>query len=252
MGCLLVHGFVSAPQEMKWLGQQLNESGFSVLGVRLFGHATRPSDLHRVRWQDWAASIEDGYHLLKDQCSQIALIGMSLGGALAAVVSTYLPFGCLITISTPFQTIPYPSLSFLRWAVPALGLVGSLVRSLPKPPPLDFVDRDAARDHLTYSVFPSRGILECDQLIKEMHKCLPKISIPVLVIHSKTDRGVPLENADRIIHEIGSESVRALILDGGGHVVLLEPERERAAAGIIEFIIDNLNGTGRTRRKVSQ
>lgn len=177
---------------------------------------------------------------------------MSLGGALAVMASTYLPFECMITISTPYQTIPYHSLSFVRTALPVLDLLQVFIRSLPKPPPLDFEDRDASKDHLTYPVFPSRGILECDKLFNGMHACLPKISIPVLVVHSKKDRGVPIENADRIIQAIGSEEVRSLHLERGGHVILLEPERERAAAEIIEFIQDYVTGSHQSRGKETQ
>jgi carboxylesterase len=104
VGCLLVHGFVSAPQEMQWLGDQLNSEGFTVLGVRLHGHATKASDLHRVRWQDWVGSIEDGYHYLKDHCEQIAIGGMSLGGALALLISAHLPF-CLSTVRYQSQRL---------------------------------------------------------------------------------------------------------------------------------------------------
>ena len=57
VACLLIHGFVSTPQEMRWLGAQLNAADFTVLGVRLSGHATKASDLFRTRWRDWIASI---------------------------------------------------------------------------------------------------------------------------------------------------------------------------------------------------
>lgn len=236
VGCLLVHGFVSAPQEMTWLGDQLNKSGFSVLGVRLHGHATKASDLHRIRGHDWIADIEDGYHYLKDQCTQIAMVGMSLGGALALLSSSYLPVNCTIAISTPFETIPYPNLSFLGAGLPLLNILQSLIKSLPKPPPLDFVDRQAAKDHLTYSVFPTRGVIETDKLLLQMRTALSQVTTPVLVIHSLKDRGVPIENADKITSALVASEVENLFLDEGGHVVLLEPDRDKAAKAIIQFI----------------
>src|SRR3974377_2317290 len=67
-GCLLVHGFTGAPKEMRWLGEYLAGQGHTVLGVRLAAHATRPEDMHRASWQDWVASVEDGWNLL---CSAI-------------------------------------------------------------------------------------------------------------------------------------------------------------------------------------
>jgi len=240
VACLLIHGFVSTPQEMRWLGDQLNAADFTVLGVRLPGHATKASDLFRTRWWDWIASIEDCYHFLRENCERIAAVGMSLGGALALVSSASLPFDCAVAISTPYQSIPYHRLSFLRAAFPFLSFVQSLVKALPKPPPLDFLDRQAAKDHLTYSVFPTRGVLETDRLLTQMRRVLPQITIPVLVIHSQRDRGVPIDNAEKLVDAIGKYKVETLILEDSGHVVLLEPERERAAKKIITFIQTNI------------
>jgi carboxylesterase len=63
IGCLLIHGFTGAPKEMRWLGEYLANQGYTVLGVRLAGHATRPEDMRRMNWEDWAVSVEDGYYL---------------------------------------------------------------------------------------------------------------------------------------------------------------------------------------------
>jgi carboxylesterase len=238
VGCLLVHGFVSAPQEMRWLGERLSAADFTVLGVRLYGHATQASDLYRVRWRDWIASIEDGYNFIRDQCEKIVVVGMSLGGALALVSSASLHFDCAVTISAPYQTIPYAKLSFLRATFPILGISQFLVRSLPKPPPMDFLDQQAAKDHLTYSVFPTRGVLETDHLLTQMRRALPQITIPVLVIHSRQDRGVPIDNAEKLINALGSHKLETLFIENSGHVVLLEPERQHAANVIIEFILN--------------
>ncbi|MBI1854527.1 MAG: carboxylesterase, partial [Chloroflexi bacterium] len=49
-GCLLIHGFTGAPKEMRWMGEYLADKGYSVLGVRLAGHATRPEDMIRSNW----------------------------------------------------------------------------------------------------------------------------------------------------------------------------------------------------------
>jgi carboxylesterase len=45
IGCLVTHGFTGAPKEMRWLGESLNRQGYTVCGIRLTGHATRPEDM---------------------------------------------------------------------------------------------------------------------------------------------------------------------------------------------------------------
>ena len=173
-----------------------------------------------------------------------AIVGMSLGGALALVSCESLPFACAVTVSTPYQAIPYPNLSFLSAAFPILGVFQYLLRSIPKPPPLDFLDKQAAKDHLTYSVFPTRGVIETARLLTQMRRVLPQITIPVLVIHSRKDKGVPINNAEELINALGSQGSESFFVENSGHVVLLEPERQHAANAIIEFI---LNTTRRQR-----
>src|SRR3972149_9091399 len=78
-GCLLIHGFTGAPKEMPGMGEYLAEHGYTILGVRLAGHATRPEDMIRSKYTDWMASVEDGYHLLRgalEKDRHVYLIGL--------------------------------------------------------------------------------------------------------------------------------------------------------------------------------
>ena len=63
-GVLLVHGFTGLPAELLLMGRDLNARGYSVLGVRLAGHATRAEDLACTTGEDWLDSVRDGYALL--------------------------------------------------------------------------------------------------------------------------------------------------------------------------------------------
>lgn len=70
--CLIVHGFNRSTRENHDRGKFLAGQGFTVLGIRLPGHATTPADMRRVRWTDWLAAVEDGWNLLNglsDHCS---------------------------------------------------------------------------------------------------------------------------------------------------------------------------------------
>jgi esterase/lipase len=77
-GCLLVPGFtVTLLNKMRWTGDYLGNKGYTVLGVRLAGHAIRPEDMPRIAWQDCLASVEHGYHQLK--CCWVARINNRCG-----------------------------------------------------------------------------------------------------------------------------------------------------------------------------
>ena len=236
VSCLLIHGFTSTPQEMRWLGVQLNEAGFSVLGLRLSGHATHPSDLHRARWKDWMASTEDGFSILKNTFECIVVIGLSLGGSLALLCGATLPVSGVVAIKTPYRLPPYPKLKWPAQLMPFLRLFSAVIRYLPKPPPMDYHDPQAANAHLTYPVFPTRAIPEVEKLLAEMRWVLPKISAPTLIIHSIEDQGVPQENAMKIFNQLGTKKAQIIRVRNSGHTITVEPERARVATAIIAFI----------------
>jgi len=105
IGCLLVHGFTDSPKEMRPLGEYLNHQGFSVLGVRVAGHATTVANLKRTRWQDLVASVEDGYYLLKNnsKINKVFIIGHSMGSGLALFVSSYLPVNGVVALASGYR-----------------------------------------------------------------------------------------------------------------------------------------------------
>ena len=101
MGCLLVHGFTGAPKEMRWMAKQ----GYSVLGVRLAGHATRPEDMIRSRWHGaagWPPGLMDcARHILSGCTDRIYLMGLSMGGMLSLTFAARRPVAGLVIMSTP-------------------------------------------------------------------------------------------------------------------------------------------------------
>jgi carboxylesterase len=103
-GILLTHGFTGTPKEMRWMGEYLNQKhGFTCLGVRLTGHATRPEDMIRSRYTDWLASVEDGFHLLAGAAPRVYLAGLSMGGVLSLLAASSLPVHGVIAMATPYN-----------------------------------------------------------------------------------------------------------------------------------------------------
>ncbi len=233
VGCLLVHGFTGAPKEMRWMGEYLADKDFSVLGVRLAGHATRPEDMIRANWTDWTASVEDGYHLLRGAADRIYIIGLSMGGVLSLLMSTRLDVKGVVAISTPYRLREDWRLNFTEW-------LSKIQRYLPKtnlPPDAGWFDPEAWKDHVSYPENPVRSIGELNKLIFEMRAALPKIRVPVLLIHSKDDTYVPPENLERIYAELINASDKTkLYLTGSGHVVTRDAARHQAFEAAYQFI----------------
>jgi 1-acyl-sn-glycerol-3-phosphate acyltransferase len=81
-GILLCHGYLAAPEEMRPLGEFLNNLGYTVYGARLQGFGTGPEQLLDVTWEDWVLSFNRAYAVLRNCCRHIILGGFSAGALL--------------------------------------------------------------------------------------------------------------------------------------------------------------------------
>jgi carboxylesterase len=231
--CLLIHGFTGTPKEMHWMGEFLNRHGYTCLGIRLTGHATEPEDMIRSRWTDWVASVEDGYQLLCGVTKDIFLIGLSMGGILSLLMSTKLNVKGVVAMSTPSRL---PS-DYPIWFI---ELISHIIRYRPKskePPGSGWFDKAAYQDHVAYAKNPVRSTAELKKLTLEMRAALPKVNVPVLLMHSKDERYILPDNLEDIFTGLTTVSDKTkLYLTGSGHNLPRDASREQVFQAVLEFI----------------
>jgi carboxylesterase len=232
IGCLVTHGFTGAPKEMRWLGEYLNCDGYTVCGMRLAGHATRPEDMLRSRWQDWLLSVEDGINLLRSSTDQCVLIGLSMGGILSLTAAAQFNVRGVVAMSTPYDL---PDSHLPWWAIRLLSRFKPYVAK-GKTPGSGWFDPAAYQQHVAYPMNPVRSTVELKLLIHEMHLALPKISAPVLLIHSRDDDYVIKDSMPRIYNRLGTTDKQMLWVEGGGHVMTEEPTRSTVYKAAADFI----------------
>lgn len=229
-GCLLIHGFTGAPTEMRPLGKYLARQGYSVLGVRLFGHGTTIADLKRARWRDWVHSVQDGWHLLNKQVEKIYLIGLSMGGVLALHQAAHLPAAGVVSMSAPYRLGPDPRLPFLPLLAPFFPYISK--------GDSDWHDRDADQEHFSYQKYPTRAIQELNQLIKKMRSTLPSVTHPVLLLHSQADKTVPPIHVEWIHSDLGTapDQKKKILVENSGHVLTRDAEKDTVFQAIGDFL----------------
>jgi carboxylesterase len=233
--CLLIHGFTGTPKEMRWMGEYLNQQGYTCLGVRLAGHATHPEDMIRSRWTDWITSVEDAYHLLCGITEDIYLIGLSMGGVLSLLMSTRLAprVKGVIAMSAPSRL---PS-DYPTWLLKMAGAVMPYRPKSKEPPGSGWFDKAAYADHISYSKNPVRATAELKKLILEMRAALPKVNVPVLLMHSKDETYILPSNLEDIYRGLVNAPDRTkLYITGSGHVLPRDASREQVFKSAVEFI----------------
>jgi carboxylesterase len=230
VGCLLIHGFTGAPKEMRWLGEYLALQGHTVLGIRLSAHATQPEDMIRARWQDWVASVEDGWHMLSHCTERVFVIGLSMGGILALLSASYQPVAGVVAMSTPHHLPKDPRLPFIK-------LISHFQRFLAKGPP-NWYDLEAYREHISYPVDPTRAYAEVRDLLAEMRARLPRVSAPTLLIYSRNDPTVKADDGhmEQIYNSLGSRNKHSLWVENSGHVITRDAARQTVFQAVADFV----------------
>jgi carboxylesterase len=228
IGCLLIHGFTGSPKEMRMLADSLAHEKYTILGIRLAGHATDIEDMRHSTWRDWLASVEDGLNLLKGCTDQQIVMGLSMGGVLSLLAAARYDIKGVVTFSAPCALPPDPRakfLPFITWLVPQVA----------KGKP-DWRNLEAMNDHVDYPSYPTRSVLQLQKLIKVMVDELPKVTVPAMMVQSHGDHGIPAESMDTLFEKIKSTDRSRLWVENSGHVIIREPEREVIFTEVKKFI----------------
>lgn len=225
-GVLLVHGFTGLPTELLLLGEYLNRAGFTVLGVRLAGHATTAEDLSRTTREDWFNSVLDGYSILRGVCKNIFVVGHSMGSLLALKLTTFRAVDKAVTIAAPMFVDDSLGAENLPPREKCAGLFVDISRK-------KLHDVPQAANH-TYKRMPLLSVHELFDLIDETKKLLPRVTTPLLVIHAQDDHTARPASAKFIVEATRS---RLILVESGGHLLPLTENREFVFEEIVKFLV---------------
>lgn len=230
VGCILVHGFTGTPKEMRWMGEYLASQGHTVLGVRLFAHATKPEDMKRARWADWLASLEDAWYILSGVTEKIFVCGLSMGGILSLLFASRFPVHGVVAMSTPEHLPNDPRLGFIKTL--------SLFQPFTPKGESHWFDEAAHKDHISYSTDPTRSYAELRDMLKVMRESLPQVTAPTLLINSKNDQTVkPEDHHQELIYQaLGSLEKQTLWVENSHHVITRDAARQSVFQAAGDFI----------------
>jgi len=224
-GVLLIHGFTGSPSEMRLLGEYLNAQGYTVLAPRLCGHGTSAEEMATTIWPHWYGVVQDGYHLLKGLCKEIAVVGLSMGGLFALKMGIDYPITKVVSLAAPIY------LTDKR--LPMLGFVRLFRRFVPKK-------RRSLKVDPIYSVCydrtPLASLSSLLELIKHVDQQLPRLDKPVLIMQSRREHTVQPKSAKHIYDRVGSVEKKLIWLEKSGHIITLDIERDAVFGCIADFL----------------
>ena len=235
VGVLLVHSYLSVPQEMRECGELFRKSGAWVYGVRLPGHGTTPEALAVRKWEEWRSAVEQGYVLLDSLCRTVVLVGFSAGGSLVLELASRLDtLAGVVAVCPPFVLQDYSK----RFMPPIHIWDRLLARLKGSSKKEEFVDFDPEIGSINYRRNPVTGVLEVGKLLTACKDSLPDLHHRSLVISADQDQVVGSSCGTELFSHIGSRDKAHLLLSSEQHNIIYGPDGGQARKAIASFVRD--------------
>jgi len=240
---LLLHGFVGTPLDFGELPQALADAGYRVVAPILPGHGTRPTKLNNVTVADMDQQVLAVYKQLREQCDAVAVVGFSMGGALALRLlphTTACPPDAVVLASPSFG-VTYRWYGLLRpetWS----RLLAPVVPYVIKGQTFIMVNRrDALSDLYAYDVVPTRAIVMLNTLSAEAREIEPVAGGPSLFLIYASDDGAASPARSRAMARQWQLPMSSqLILQRSNHHVFHDHERELVVRQTVNWIEPSL------------
>lgn len=242
VGCLCVHGLNAVPQEVLWLGKHLAAQGYTVYGPRLTGHGTSIQDMRHTTWHDWYGVVLDGYRLLRQQCSKVFVLGLSLGGLLSLQLGTREQPDGIVDMAGPLMLdqamLPYTRYLKTVWHYTNKNLDENHYRIDRRMRAIQERQGEPIIGRAAYGHFPVASLAEMYALQQATRPNLSALTSPLMLVYSAGDQTVPVENLDMVANGVGTpeKDLHRLKLEKSDHLLTLDEEMDTVFETVSGFI----------------
>lgn len=227
IGVLLCHGFTGSPASMRPWADDLVEAGYTVRLPLLPGHGTKWQDLNRTTFEDWFGCVQTELGELIGRCRSVIVVGLSMGGTLAlrlaelhseAVNGLVLVNPSVLTMRRDLSFLPV-----LKHVIPALN---GIAEDIAKPGQVE----------KAYTKTPLKALDSLRRTWPIVRGDLAKVTMPVLLLHSRVDHVVEPENSAAVLAGIRSSDVTEVLLERSFHVATLDYDADEIFRRTRSFI----------------
>lgn len=215
---LLLHGYNDSPQAMASVASAFHARGWSVRVPLLAGHGRTLRAFGASGADQW---IDDARHELATLTAthaQVAVGGLSMGGAIAFILAAERPAVRAVIAFAPYLHASVP-LRVLHALAPVAAIGSRYVWSGGTHSVHDPVARDAM---ISYRRSTPRLLMQLEQVVRRARRALPLVHQPVLVVQSREDNRIPLTSAAEAFALVGSQEKTLHWTTGSGHVVTVD------------------------------
>ena len=222
LAVLLLHGFGDTPQTLEYLAKHLNASGWTVRVPLLPGHGRLLRDLEMGRAGAWIACAREELVALRATHESVSIVGLSMGGAITAIIAAEDPAPPAIVLLAPYLSMPRR----IRIAASTYRLWAPLIPYVSGRGEASVRDESERKRSLSPGVTTGRLLRELHKITVRAQDALPRIIAPTLVIHSREDNRIPAEVAARNFERLGAPERELVWREKTGHVITVDFGRE--------------------------
>lgn len=233
-GVLLLHGFGDTPQTLALLAGHLHQHRFDVRAPLLPGHGTSVEQFVQSRRRDWIECARRELDALSASHARVSVAGLSMGGAIAALLASERNDIRSLVMMSPYLDMPMThqvaSGSFWLW--------GSIAGVRKATSPRSILDPAERAKNLGYGVYSGRMLFELWKLAASARRALPRVTVPTLVIQSRSDPRITPEVAERALAALGATEKRLVWVEGG-HIITVDYGRDRVFEEVRSWLTAN-------------
>jgi carboxylesterase len=217
-GVLLLHGGGDTPQVLAGLANHLHERGFSVRVPLLSGHGRALSAFSTVRATQWHVDTRREYALMRTNHDWVAIVGLSMGGALAIALAAEEPTLPALVLLAPYASMPL----MLRGAAVTSAWWGAAYPYFASRGSASVRDPAAAARGFGHGVFTPAALRALHDVVVDASRALPAVRAPALMIQSTEDNRISRKRGAHTFALLGSAEKQLVWVEGAGHVITVD------------------------------
>lgn len=218
-GILLIHGFGGNTDEVKPFRDYLEARGYLVSCPELKGHNGIRADLGQSSYTDWLWSAESALIALKESCTEIVVIGFSMGGLIGLNLSIKHHLSALITLNSPIY----------YWDIPRI--LSNILLNI----------RENRTDYIKSYIkssfkYPFSSMISFRHLLSQTKGMLHSVDCPLFVAQGLLDDTVQKRSADYIYNAVSSKTRQLKFYKNANHLICHSQDRDIVFGDVFDFI----------------
>jgi carboxylesterase len=213
---------------MRPLAAAVAAEGYTVEVPLLPGHGTSVADMKTTTWADWSSAALAAYDELAARVERVAVVGLSMGGMLTALLGEQRTPDALTFINPliqhPGQEMADGLVALIDAGMDELESIGSDIKKDPK-------------DERGYDATPLACVVSLFSALPDITANLGRITAPALLLSSREDHVVTSDNGDTLVAHTGG-AIRRVWLEDSYHVATLDNDQALVHAETIAFLAE--------------